>query len=522
MLGMGRKSRQLVGLDIGSSSIKAVELKSTKSGYELVSFGMETLAPDTVVDGAIMDAPQVANAISKIFDAQRIKTKNVATSVSGHSVIVKRVPLPLMTEDELYDRIPSEASQHIPFDIADVNLSYQLLESMDSQMDVLLVAVKKDKILNHTNVLAQAGKTPVVVDIDAFGLQNCFEVNYEPDAGQTVALLNIGASVMNINIVRGGGGNQYTDALQKELDLSFEDAERLKRGDSLPSVTDEQKQQILRSVSDILTLEIQKTFDFFRATASGENIQRIVVAGGTARVPGLVDLLREEFAMPVEELNPFRKVSIDPGKHSDDQIREMAPRLAIAAGAAMPAVFIGAGLVLGALVLGFFYYTWQQQLNKENAEIKRLTAQKTELEQTKQQVEAFEKQKVVLQQRVSTIEQLQRDRTGGQELLDMVANTVSRTENLWLTEMVRKGSTLSMEGTSASVNAVANFITALKRSGYFQKVEIKETKQDEKNTAVQSFGFQISAEITPPNAAQARPANTPAPAAAAKAPAKKG
>src|SRR5580693_7065236 len=245
----GGKNKQLVGLDIGSSSIKAVELKSTKAGYELVSFGTEALAQDTVVDGAIMDAPQVANAISKIFDSEKIKTKNVATSVSGHSVIVKRVPLPLMTEEELYERIPSEASQHIPFDIADVNLSYHLL-----------VAVKKDKILNHTNVLAQAGKTPVVVDIDAFGLQNCFEMNYEPDAGQTVALLNIGASVMNINIVRGGiplftrdvsvGGNQYTDALQKELDLSFEDAEKLKMGETLPSVTDDQKQQILRSVSD--------------------------------------------------------------------------------------------------------------------------------------------------------------------------------------------------------------------------------------------------------------------------------
>jgi type IV pilus assembly protein PilM len=342
---LGGQKKQLVGLDIGSSTIKAVELKSTKAGYELVSFGMEPLAQDTVVDGAIMDAPQVANAISKIFDAQHIKTKSVATSVSGHSVIVKRVPLPLMSEEELYERINSEASQHIPFDILDVSLSYQLLESMDSQMDVLLVAVKKDKILNHTNVLAQAGKTPVVVDIDAFALQNCFEVNYEPDAGQTVALLNIGASVMNINIVRGGvplftrdvsvGGNQFTDALQKELDLSFDDAERLKKGDTLPSVTDDQKQQILRSVSDILTLEIQKTFDFFRATASGESIQRIVVAGGTARVPGLVDLLREEFAMPVEELNPFRRVLINPAKHSDDQIREMAPRLAIAVGLAL-------------------------------------------------------------------------------------------------------------------------------------------------------------------------------------------
>jgi Tfp pilus assembly protein PilN len=204
------------------------------------------------------------------------------------------------------------------------------------------------------------------------------------------------------------------------------------------------------------------------------------------------------------------------------QIRPKAARRPVDTGAAMPVVFIGLGLVLGALVLGFFYYTWQNQLNKENAEIKRLTAQKTDLEQTKLQVESFEKQKVILQQRVSTIEQLQRDRTGGQELLDMVANTVSRTENLWLTEMTRKGNTLSMEGSSASINAVANFITALKRSGYFQKVEIQETKQDEKTTAVQSFTFQITAEITPPPAAQARPANTPASTAPAKAPAKKG
>src|SRR5438034_10865448 len=178
------------------------------------------------------------------------------------------------------------------------------------------------------------------------------------------------------------------------------------------------------------------------------------------------------------------------------QIRPKASRRApstVDAGGALPAVFIGAGLVLGALVLGFFYYTWQNQLNKENAEIKRLTEQKRDLEQTKLQVEAFEKQKVIWQQRVKTIEQLQRDRTGGQELLDMVANTVSRTENLWLTQMTRKGNTLAMDGASASINAVANFITALKRSGYFQKVEILESKQDDKNQAVQPCVFQITA-----------------------------
>jgi len=344
MFGSG-KSKPVVGLDIGSSSIKAVELRGTKQGYELVSFGVEPLAQDTVVDGAIMDAPLVAAGIGSIFDQQKVKAKSVATSVSGHSVIVKRVALPLMTEEELYDRIQTQASQHIPFDIADVNLDYQLMESVDTQMDVLLVAVKKDKILNHTNVLAQAGKTPTVVDIDAFALQNCFEVNYDPDPGQTVALLNIGASVMNINIVRGGvplftrdvsvGGNQYTDALQKELDLSFEDAERLKKGENIAGVAEEQRATILRSVSDILILEIQKTFDFFRATASGENIQRIYVAGGTARVPGLMELLREEFAMPVEELYPFRKIVINPGRHNEEQIRELAPRLAIAVGLAL-------------------------------------------------------------------------------------------------------------------------------------------------------------------------------------------
>src|ERR1035438_1671599 len=173
------------------------------------------------------------------------------------------------------------------------------------------------------------------------------------------------------------------------------------------------------------------------------------------------------------------------------QAKPKASRRPVDTGAALPALFVGAGVLFGALILGYLYYSWQRQLNEENTRIKQLQAQKTDLEQTKQQVEAFDKQRVVLQQRVSTIEQLQRDRTGSQELLDMVANTVSRTENLWLTTLTRKGPSLSLEGASASINSVANFITALKRSGYFQKVEIKESKQDERSTAVQTFTFQI-------------------------------
>jgi type IV pilus assembly protein PilN len=203
------------------------------------------------------------------------------------------------------------------------------------------------------------------------------------------------------------------------------------------------------------------------------------------------------------------------------QLRPKSARRPVNTGALLPALFLGAGILVGVAVLFVLYLTWQKQLNQETARIKQLTAEKTQLEQTKQQVEAFEKQKTVLQQRVSTIEKLQKDRTGGQELLDMVANTVSRTENLWLTSLTRKGASLNMEGASASINSVANFITALKRSGYFQKVEIKESKQDDRNPAVLTYTFQISAEIAPSDTAPAKATNASAPAPAV-APAKKG
>jgi Tfp pilus assembly protein PilN len=210
------------------------------------------------------------------------------------------------------------------------------------------------------------------------------------------------------------------------------------------------------------------------------------------------------------------------------QIKPKATRRPVDTGAAMPMLFIAAGLIFGAAVLFYFYHSWQSRLNDENKRIQQLQAQKTELEQIKLQVEAFDKQKVVLQQRVQTIEQLQRDRTGGQELLDQVANTVSRAENLWLTSMTKKGTELTLQGASASTNSVANFITALKRSGYFQKIEIKEAKQDDKNAGVQTFLFTINAEIAPQGPAanapaQAKPASAATPGMTTPAtPAKKG
>src|SRR5512147_2546042 len=344
MFGLGG-SKTIVGLDIGSSCIKAVELKRSRGGIEVAHLGVEPLGSDVVVDSMIMDSPSVSSAITKLFNDNGIKTRAVATSVSGHSVIVKPISVPTRSEAELEEDIKTEAAQHIPFDIDVVNIDYQVLsEDLGGpQMDIILVAVKKDKILNYTNVLNMAGKTPAVVDIDAFALQNCYEYNYEPAPGTTVALLNLGASVMNINIVKGStplftrdvsvGGHQYTDSLQKELDLSFDDAESLKLGQKVGTVSEDAKLPILQQVTEIIVLEIQKTFDFFRATAAGEHIERIYLAGGSSKVSGLMEALRQEFSLPVEILNPFAR--IDYLANASEVIERNAGQLAVAVGLAL-------------------------------------------------------------------------------------------------------------------------------------------------------------------------------------------
>jgi type IV pilus assembly protein PilM len=347
-MGLFGGAKTIVGLDIGSSCIKAVELKKAKGEIQVQSLGVEPLASDIVVDSMIVDSGSVSSAITKIFTDHKIKSKSVATSVSGHSVIVKKISMQTMSDAELSETINTEAAQHIPFDIADVNIDYQILSEDDGspQMDVLLVAVKKDKILNYTNVLSLAGKSPAIVDIDAFALQNCYEYNYEPAPGTTVALLNLGASVMNINIVKGStplftrdvsvGGNQYTDSLQKELDLGFDDAEQLKLGQKVGTVSEDAKLPILQQVTEIIVLEIQKTFDFFRATAAGEHIERVYLAGGSSKVPGLIEALRQEFSLPVEVLNPFQRINAaSVGGGEAEIIDQNAGQLAVAVGLAL-------------------------------------------------------------------------------------------------------------------------------------------------------------------------------------------
>ncbi|MEQ1573038.1 MAG: type IV pilus assembly protein PilM [Vicinamibacterales bacterium] len=343
------KPKAVVGLDIGSSAVKAVELKPAGKGYRVVACGSEPVPQDAIVDGAIIDATAVSNAIRRLFAGQAFKPKEVCASLSGNAVIVKKITLPVMTEAELDESIYWEAEQYIPFDIQDVNLDYEILDpgtGPDSRgsMDVLLVAAKKDKIGDYTSVIVQAGRTPVIVDVDAFALQNALEVNYGLEPGRVVVLLNAGASAININIIQGTqsvftrdismGGNAYTEAVQKELDLTFESAEQLKKGTPVDGATYEEAQPILHAVTENVLLEIQKTFDFFKATAGSDQIDRIMLSGGASRVDRFREMLQERFNAPVEDFDPFRTVTWDPRKLSGNPA-ETAATAAVAVGLAL-------------------------------------------------------------------------------------------------------------------------------------------------------------------------------------------
>jgi type IV pilus assembly protein PilM len=346
-MGFLGNAKPLVGLDIGSSGIKAVELSKSKKGYQLTGLACESLGPDAVVDGAIMDAPAVAESIKKLFARGKFKPKTVATGVSGHSVIVKRVIVPAATPADLEASIKFDAEQYIPFDIAEVNLDYQVVgpgitAAEEAGMEVVLVAAKKDKIQNHTNVISLAGRNPEVVDIDAFALQNVFEANYTVNPNHTVALLNIGASLMNINITKGGmplfirdvsvGGNQYTDILQKELQLSFEEAEDLKLGKHGSET--QTVQPLLESITDMLITEVQKTFDFFRETYPSETISRVLISGGTSQMAGLAERIQATFSYPTEVLDPFKSITVGP-KVDAAKVVFLGPALAVAVGLAL-------------------------------------------------------------------------------------------------------------------------------------------------------------------------------------------
>jgi len=347
MLGLGR-SKNVVGLDIGASSVKAVQLKRSRGTNELVRLGVAPLHPETIVDGVIMDSGTVISAIQQITTENQIKTKDVVVAVSGHSVIVKKVRITKMKPEELEEAIPFEAEQYVPYAIEDVNLDFQVLENSDpgaTDMDVLLVAVKKDIINDYLSIISTAGLNAVVVDVDAFALENAFELAYELDRDQVVGLVNLGAAVMNINILQGGfseftrdsplGGNRYTESIQKMLGLSYEQAETLKLGGDVDGRTFRDAQPAIDMVNAEAAGEIRRSFDFFRSSSHSDTIHRVILSGGCARLPGLVEYLSENLEISFEVANPLRTIQADPKKFNPEQLEMIAPQLAVSVGLAL-------------------------------------------------------------------------------------------------------------------------------------------------------------------------------------------
>ncbi|MEM6456565.1 MAG: type IV pilus assembly protein PilM [Acidobacteriota bacterium] len=343
------RNKGIVGLDIGSSTIKLIELRERKGGnFQLQRVGVEPLSPEAIVDGSIMDSSLVVDAINKLTEQSGVKAGNFATSVSGHSVIIKKIELPAMDPDELAESIQWEAEQHIPFDINDVRLDYVTLSGDDpgqETMEVLLVAVKREKVNDYVSVITQAGKTPSIIDVDAFAIQNAYELNYDVDPLKVVALVNMGAAVTNINIIARGttvfwrdisfGGNQFTEALQREFNLSFDQAELLKRGESVGSYTAADARKVLDNVSGEMASEVQKTFDFFGATSSEGSIDELVLSGGCALTPNLQEILRDRFGVPTELLDPFRNMQYKESDFNAEWLSSIAPMLSVAVGLAM-------------------------------------------------------------------------------------------------------------------------------------------------------------------------------------------
>jgi type IV pilus assembly protein PilM len=341
-----RSKKGVVGLDIGSSGVKLVELRDRKGGeFTLQRLGVEPLSPEAIVDGSIMDSSLVVDAIHRLNDQTKVKATSYATSLSGHSVIIKKIQLPAMPQEELAESIQWEAEQYIPFDINDVRLDYVVLSEGEpgrENMDVLLVAVKRDKVNDYVSVISQTGKTPTIVDVDAFAVQNAYEVNYDLDPRKVVALINMGASVTNINILARGttvfwrditlGGNYFTESLQREFNLSFQQAETLKRGEPVDRYSASDARGVLDTVSAEMASEIRKTFDFFSATSSEGPVDELVLSGGCALTPNLLQVLRERFEVPTELMNPLRRIHYKESDFDATWLQSIAPMMAVAVG----------------------------------------------------------------------------------------------------------------------------------------------------------------------------------------------
>jgi type IV pilus assembly protein PilM len=341
LFGLSKSKVATFGLDIGSSAVKVVELVPGKTGYALKSFAMVDLPREAITEGSVRQPAVVTDAIRECVQRAGVTSPGAVISVSGRDSIVKRVPLPKVSAKELADAIYLEAEHHIPFAIDDVFLDYQVMGESANSMSVLLVATKKVKVLEYISVVEDAGLEASVVDLDAFAIQNQYELGVPSDGTEAVALIDIGASVMKTNVIHGGasvfardvpfGGNNYTDAIAQRLGIPVDRAEAAKRGAEV-GVNWDDLVPALEAVSRELSLEVQRTFDYFASTAESERIGKIVLSGGCAKLAGIESFLASSWGVPVELARPLAAVDRDEQQMNDEELRSADCLLAVAVG----------------------------------------------------------------------------------------------------------------------------------------------------------------------------------------------
>lgn len=348
MIGSAMGSQTCVGLSIGSSSIKLVELKKAGKVWKLLHFGIVQLPEDVIVNREIINQIAVVESIKTLTNQLKLKNKMVCTSLSGTSLIIKRMNLDVPNLRELQDQVFWEAEQYLPFDVSEVVMDYQLLShSKDKKADVILVAVKRAVLDSYMLCIEDAGLKPKIVDVDFFALQNLFEMSYPNNPSEAVAIVDVGASALKIAIVHAGipvftkdtaiGGRNLTAEIQKHLNLSYTDAETLKVGGGPGGSMPQEVSDLMQVMSENFGVEIKRSLDFYNASSSGAPISYILIAGGSAKIPGISKMVEDVTGLPVQIMNPFNSVSYDPAVFTQDYLAAIAPIAAVPIGLALRA-----------------------------------------------------------------------------------------------------------------------------------------------------------------------------------------
>ncbi|OQY29859.1 MAG: hypothetical protein B6244_02555 [Candidatus Cloacimonetes bacterium 4572_55] len=339
-----KKQKTSIGLDIGSSLIKMVMMKRTSKGYEMIKQGIKSLLPEAIVDGEIMDRDLVIDTIRELFDELDVKGKNVNASISGRYVIVKRISMEKQKEEEARESLKWEAEQHVHFDIDDVFLDLQILNDDigDGQMDVLLVAAKKNNVLNLIDIIRDADLNPEIIDVDYLAIMNAFEINYQVSPDELIALVNIGADKADVSIIKDGiphfnrdlpiAGNKYIEELQRNLNISDTEAVDLLKGTNQDSVDPGEFMSVIESVTDELSVQIDRSISYISALGESSGINRMVISGGSATIPNLTTFLNQRHGIQVEIVNTLKNVSYDPSIFGSQDPNVVSPILMVATG----------------------------------------------------------------------------------------------------------------------------------------------------------------------------------------------